>query len=75
MIQVHRFQSDHGAREPLIADGAQLSAPPRDAATQGGGVLTMLANDLAPESVALDIYIDASARTAIHLSQDRHAND
>jgi 3-hydroxyisobutyrate dehydrogenase-like beta-hydroxyacid dehydrogenase len=69
-IQDHRFQSGHGAREPLIANGAQFSASPRDATTPDGGVLTMLANDLALESVALgeDGFIDALGKDGLYIS-------
>ncbi len=64
------FNRTAARAEPLVACGALLAASPRDAVKPGGVVVTMLANDLALESVALgdDGFIDALGQGGLHIS-------
>jgi 3-hydroxyisobutyrate dehydrogenase-like beta-hydroxyacid dehydrogenase len=64
------FNRTAARAEPLVASGALLAASSRDAVAPGGVVVTMLANDLALESVVLgdDGFIDALGKGGLHIS-------
>jgi 3-hydroxyisobutyrate dehydrogenase-like beta-hydroxyacid dehydrogenase len=64
------FNRTAARAEALVAAGATRAAAPKDAVKPGGIVVTMLANDLALESVTLgeDGFIDALGQGGLHIS-------
>jgi 3-hydroxyisobutyrate dehydrogenase-like beta-hydroxyacid dehydrogenase len=64
------FNRTRERAETLAASGAALAESPRAAVAPGGIVVTMLANDLALESIALgeDGFADALGKDGLHIS-------
>ncbi|MDB5935222.1 MAG: putative 3-hydroxyisobutyrate dehydrogenase [Massilia sp.] len=64
------FNRTRQRAEALAASGAVIAASPQAAVVPGGIVVTMLANDLALQSVALgeDGFLDALGKEGLHIS-------
>jgi 3-hydroxyisobutyrate dehydrogenase-like beta-hydroxyacid dehydrogenase len=64
------FNRTRARAETLVDSGAALAETPRGAVVPGGIVITMLANDLALQSVALgeNGFVDALGKDGLHIS-------
>ncbi|HWE96631.1 MAG TPA: NAD(P)-dependent oxidoreductase [Tepidisphaeraceae bacterium] len=62
------YNRSAGKAKPLIEAGATLVTSPAEVATPGGIIITMLADDVALESVATDDLANALGRGGVHIS-------
>jgi len=69
-FKVTVFNRTRARAETLVGSGAALAESPRGAVVSGGIVVTMLANDLALQSVALgeDGFVDVLGKDGLHIS-------